>query len=74
MIVLLTGATGNLGPAVRAAFERGGYTVAAVSRTGPYAADLSKPGEADRVVEKIYENIGGSTYWPTFWAASHRDR
>ena len=53
MIVLLTGATGNLGPAVRAAFERGGYTVAAVSRTGPYAADLSKPGEADRVVEQI---------------------
>ena len=53
MIVLLTGATGNLGPAVRTAFERNGHTVASVSREGAWAADLTKSGEADRIVEKI---------------------
>lgn len=58
MIVLLTGATGNLGPAVQSVFERGGHTVAAVSRTGPYAADLSQPGEADRIVAQVLREHG----------------
>ncbi len=58
MIVLLTGATGNLGPAVRAAFERDGHTVAAVSREGAYAADLTKPGEAERIVERVLREHG----------------
>ena len=58
MIVLLTGATGNLGPAVHAAFERGGHTVAAVSRTGPYAADLTKREDADRIVELVLKEHG----------------
>ena len=58
MIVLLSGATGNLGPAVRAAFEQGGHTVAPVSRDGPWAADLTKPGEADRIVANILSEYG----------------
>ncbi len=58
MIVLLTGATGNLGPAVRKAFENGGHTVVSVSREGPYAADLTRPGEADRIVEQVLREHG----------------
>jgi NAD(P)-dependent dehydrogenase (short-subunit alcohol dehydrogenase family) len=58
MIVLLTGATGNLGPAVQAAFERGGHTVVAVSRSGPYAADLTRREDAERIVELVLKEHG----------------
>jgi len=58
MVVLLTGATGNLGPAVQSAFEHAGYTVVAVARTGAYAADLTKTGEADPIVEQIVREHG----------------
>ena len=58
MIVLLTGATGSLGPAVRAAFERQGDTVAAVSRSSAHAADLTKAGEAQRIVDRVLGEHG----------------
>jgi NAD(P)-dependent dehydrogenase (short-subunit alcohol dehydrogenase family) len=58
MIVLLTGATGNLGPAVRDAFEHDGHVVLSVSREGAYAADLTRPGEADRIVEQVLREHG----------------
>lgn len=53
MIVLLTGATGHLGPAVRQAFESRGDRVIAVARKGDIPADLTRAGEADRVVAEV---------------------
>jgi NAD(P)-dependent dehydrogenase (short-subunit alcohol dehydrogenase family) len=52
MIVLVTGATGLLGPVVADAFEKRGDTVVRVSRSGAMKADLTRPEDARRVVEE----------------------
>ena len=52
MIVLVTGATGLLGPVVADAFEQRGDTVLRVSRSGQIRADLSRAEEARRAVDE----------------------
>jgi NAD(P)-dependent dehydrogenase (short-subunit alcohol dehydrogenase family) len=58
VIVLVTGATGLLGPAVAAAFERRGDTVLRVSRSGPIKADLSRPEQARSAVDEAIRTHG----------------
>jgi NAD(P)-dependent dehydrogenase (short-subunit alcohol dehydrogenase family) len=58
MIVLLTGASGNLGPAVRAAFEHSGDTVVGVARHGDIPADLTDAKAASRVVDEVVRRHG----------------
>jgi NAD(P)-dependent dehydrogenase (short-subunit alcohol dehydrogenase family) len=57
-VVLITGATGGLGKAVTRAFFDAGAEVAEVSRDGPFAADLTKPAEAERAVNTVRERFG----------------
>jgi NAD(P)-dependent dehydrogenase (short-subunit alcohol dehydrogenase family) len=58
VIVLVTGATGLLGPVVADSFERRGDTVLRVSRSGQIRADLSKADEARRAVEDVVSRHG----------------
>jgi NAD(P)-dependent dehydrogenase (short-subunit alcohol dehydrogenase family) len=58
-IVLVTGATGGLGRAVVRRFEEAGDLVAPVSRSaGEFAADLTDPGQAAAVVDRIAGRFG----------------
>jgi NAD(P)-dependent dehydrogenase (short-subunit alcohol dehydrogenase family) len=58
VIVLVTGATGLLGPVIADTFERRGDTVLRVSRSGQIRADLSRPDEARRAVEEAVSRHG----------------
>ena len=58
MIILLTGASGNLGPAVRAAFENRGDTVVGVARHGDIPADLTDANAAKRAIEETVARHG----------------
>src|SRR5262245_55291163 len=63
-VVIVTGVSGGLGPAVAQAFSRAGYLVAGVSRkpgTGPYepfAADLTSPKEVQKLVQTVLNRFG----------------
>ncbi|HET8547940.1 MAG TPA: SDR family NAD(P)-dependent oxidoreductase [Bryobacteraceae bacterium] len=59
MIVLVTGATGLLGPAVADAFERRGDIVLRASRSGQVKADLTRPEEARRAINEAVAARGG---------------
>jgi NAD(P)-dependent dehydrogenase (short-subunit alcohol dehydrogenase family) len=58
VIVLVTGATGLLGPVIADAFERRGDIVLRVSRSGQIKADLTRPEEARRAVEEAVRAHG----------------
>src|SRR5688572_16294661 len=54
MVALVTGATGGLGRAIVTALDGQGLTaVAGTHRGGEYAADLSEPGQARRLIERV---------------------
>lgn len=58
-VVVVTGATGGLGPAVVEAFRRSGDTVITVSRKGAeYAADLTDEGQAAATIAEIVQKHG----------------
>ena len=66
--VLITGASGNAGPGVIAAFLEAGWRVAGVSRRDPpdepagvawVRADLTDAGAAGRMVEEAADALGG---------------
>jgi NAD(P)-dependent dehydrogenase (short-subunit alcohol dehydrogenase family) len=59
-IVIVTGATGALGRAVVAAFERTGDNVVAVARSSEeWKYDLGEMGAADRLVRAVVERFAG---------------
>jgi NAD(P)-dependent dehydrogenase (short-subunit alcohol dehydrogenase family) len=59
MVVLITGATGGLGPTVVRAFEESGATVAATSRKADkWPADLSDPIQTKDLVDKVAGHFG----------------
>jgi NAD(P)-dependent dehydrogenase (short-subunit alcohol dehydrogenase family) len=63
-VVVITGVSGGLGPAVAKAFSRAGYQVAGVSRkpgTGPYepfAADLTSQKEVQELARAVLHRLG----------------
>jgi NAD(P)-dependent dehydrogenase (short-subunit alcohol dehydrogenase family) len=59
-IVIVTGATGELGSATAAGFRKAGSEVVAVARSSPdWAFDLSEPTAADRLVRAVLARYGG---------------
>jgi NAD(P)-dependent dehydrogenase (short-subunit alcohol dehydrogenase family) len=59
-IVVITGGTGALGRAVVAKFASAGDIVVPISRSsGDFAADLTQPGEAQQVLQRVVERHGG---------------
>ena len=73
MIVLLTGATGNSDPRFGRRSSAAG-TVAAVSRTGPYAARLEQARGGRPRRRADLTRTSAARRLRTFWAASRRDR
>jgi NAD(P)-dependent dehydrogenase (short-subunit alcohol dehydrogenase family) len=63
-VVLITGVTGGLGPAVAEAFAAAGYQVAGVARklgSGPYeafAADLTSPDAVAQLASAVLARLG----------------
>jgi NAD(P)-dependent dehydrogenase (short-subunit alcohol dehydrogenase family) len=59
MVVLITGATGGLGPTVVRAFESAGATVAASSRKADkWPADLAVSAQAKELADKVAGHFG----------------
>jgi NAD(P)-dependent dehydrogenase (short-subunit alcohol dehydrogenase family) len=63
-VVVITGVTGGLGPAVAEAFSAAGYTAAGVARKPgvgayePFAADLTSPVEVANLAAAVFERFG----------------
>ena len=58
-VVLITGASGGLGPVVTRAFSDAGATVAASSRRSPdFPADLLDPAQAKALADKVSGQFG----------------
>lgn len=57
-IVAVSGSTGGLGRVVVQLFRDRGDTVAGISRSGEYPADLSDPAAAVKVVDRIVQDHG----------------
>src|SRR6188472_4261797 len=56
---IVTGATRGIGAAVAQMLETEGAHVLGVSRGGEFAADITKPGEAERIVAECEQRFGG---------------
>jgi NAD(P)-dependent dehydrogenase (short-subunit alcohol dehydrogenase family) len=60
-VVVVTGVTGGLGPAVAKAFADAEYLVAGVARkppSGGFAADLTSPDQVKKLATAVYDRFG----------------
>lgn len=70
-IVVVTGATGGLGPTVVAKFREAGDTVIAVARSGgDFQADLTDPQQASGLIQSVVAEHGRIDVLVHVWEAS----